>query len=41
VLHLAQLVAEGVDGARERLQARESDASAANNPVGSDGAAAT
>jgi len=41
VFHLAQLVAEGVDGARQRHQSNEPNALAANNPVGSDGAAAT
>jgi Fe-S oxidoreductase len=41
VFHLAQLVAEGVDAAREHHQPGEPQAAAARNPGGSDGAAAT
>jgi iron-sulfur cluster protein len=41
VLHLAQMVAEGVDATREHLQPGELNAPAANRPGGSDGAAAT
>lgn len=41
VLHLAQLVAEGVDAARERRDMVEQNTSSEFSPFGSDGAAAT
>jgi len=41
VLHLAQLVAEGIDAARERLQAGEPNAPTENSASRSNGAAAT
>src|SRR5215217_2407292 len=41
VLHLAQLVAEGISAARERLEAVQPGLRAENSAVGSDGTAAT
>jgi L-lactate dehydrogenase complex protein LldF len=41
VLHLAQLVAEGISAARERLEAAQPGLGAENSAVGSDGTAAT
>jgi Fe-S oxidoreductase len=41
VLHLAQLVAEGISAARERLEAAQPSLQAENSAVGSDGTAAT
>ena len=41
VLHLAQLVAEGVDAARERLEADSRTLQPSRSPFGTDGAAAT
>ncbi len=41
VLHLAQLVAEGVDAARERLEAVERNLRPESSSFGSDGAATT
>jgi L-lactate dehydrogenase complex protein LldF len=41
VLHLAQLVAEGIDAARDRPEAAERRACTESSSVGSDGAAAT
>jgi hypothetical protein len=41
VLHLAQLVAEGIDAARQRRDMAEQNTSSEFSPCGSDGAAAT
>ena len=41
VLHLAQLVAEGIDAARERLEAVEQNPRHESSRFGSDGAATT
>jgi hypothetical protein len=41
VLHLAQLVDEGITAARERLEAGQRNLQAENGAIGSDGTAPT